>query len=909
MQVDRQKSKGVRLSIRWKLILPFLLIIIVIVAVLLPITMNLISQRIEIEADNRLTQLADSAARLLEQTRRQALLSANFVANLEGVDRISEDVEVAKQILPPRKEELGLQELSFYAIDYQPGSPAFYYGGPPITRRGQVSQHTREIRDNLILGVLGTGESGSAIAIAPQSSQIIGASPVIFDGKLKGVIVAVTFVDEAFIRQISGILGLDVAIVKDNAVIVSTINRSSGYEQLLQQGFIDRTGKTTSRTINYDDGVQRRLVAHPLILNDISQGHLLVAQPISNLLAVQGQIQLVLYAFAAGVVVVLVIFAGLVILNFARPLEHLVGATSRVSKGDFSGRVQVSIIGARDELTDLSENFNLMTERLEDLYEGLEQRVADRTKELAETMQELAITRDQALEANRAKSTFLANMSHELRTPLNAIIGYSEMLQEEAEDLGYGDFIPDLEKICKAGKHLLALINDILDLSKIEAGKMELYLENFDLYGLMDEVVTTIQPVIEKNKNRLVVNTSPELGIVRGDMTKMRQVIFNLLSNAAKFTNEGTITLNVVREMKEGMDWLEISVADTGIGMSEEQVRVLFQEFQQADASTTRRYGGTGLGLAISRHFCRMMGGDISVSSELGQGSRFLMRIPALLADRKSKTDEVPPVTLPARPSEAKTAQEGESIILVIDDDPTVRELLVRSIGKEGFHIISAASGPEGLHLAREKRPQVITLDVMMPGMDGWAVLSALKADPELADIPVIMLTMLDNKNLGFALGASDYLTKPIDRGRLLSLLNRYHRAAQTNGAQGKILIVEDDSETRELVRRTLEKEQWAVLEAENGRAALAQVAQSGPDLILLDLMMPEMDGFQFITELRNNANWQSIPVIVITAKELTTEDRKQLNGHVEKILQKAAYNKEELLNEVTKLVRSFIRQ
>jgi GAF domain-containing protein/DNA-binding response OmpR family regulator len=500
--------------------------------------------------------------------------------------------------------------------------------------------------------------------------------------------------------------------------------------------------------------------------------------------------------------------------------------------------------------------------------------------------------------ASRYKSEFLANMSHELRTPLNAIIGYSEMLQEEAEDLGYEDFTPDLQKIQFAGKHLLALINDILDLSKIEAGRMDLFLETFDLPSMVQEAVTTIQPLVEKNRNTLTVHCADNLGTIQADLTKVRQSLFNLLSNACKFTEQGTITLAVSRETVDGAAWVTLRVTDTGIGMTPEQTGRLFQAFTQADASTTRQYGGTGLGLTITRHFCRMMGGDITVESALGQGSTFTIRLPAEVVDPKvaaaPRGEGLP----------ASAVLEGAPTVLIIDDDPTVHDLMQRFLRKEGLRIVAAASGAEGLRLARELRPAAITLDVMMPGMDGWAVLTALKADPTVADIPVIMLTIVDDKNMGFALGAADYLTKPVDWDRLAAILKKYRCAHPPCG----VLVVEDDTDTRDMLRRMLTREGWAVTEATNGRVALEQVAASQPELILLDLMMPEMDGFAFIEALRQQDAWRSIPVIVVTAKDLTPEDRQRLNGYVEQILQKGAYSREELLHEIHHLVAAYVQ-
>jgi GAF domain-containing protein/CheY-like chemotaxis protein/anti-sigma regulatory factor (Ser/Thr protein kinase) len=491
--------------------------------------------------------------------------------------------------------------------------------------------------------------------------------------------------------------------------------------------------------------------------------------------------------------------------------------------------------------------------------------------------------------ASRHKSEFLANMSHELRTPLNAIIGYSEMLEEDAAEVEEGRLVPDLQKINAAGKHLLELINAVLDLSKIEAGKMELYLEDFDVARLVQDIAAVIRPLAEKNGNRLAIECDAAAGAMRTDITKVRQALFNLLSNACKFTEKGTVSLAVRRETVEAEDWLRFSVSDTGIGMTAEQMTRLFQEFSQADAQTTRRFGGTGLGLALSRRLCRMMGGDVTVLSEPGRGSTFTIRLPASVPE--AKRDE---------PAPAADVPAAAGTVLVIDDEEAARDLMQRFLSREGFGVATASGGAEGLRLARELRPDAITLDVMMPGLDGWAVLAALKADPDLADIPVIMLTMVDDRNLGYALGASDYLTKPFDRERLAAVLRKYRRDLP-------VLVVDDDLPLRQLMRRILEREGFTVTEAENGRVALERAREAAPGLVVLDLMMPEMDGFEFVAEFRRHEAWRAIPIIVVTAKDLSDDDRERLNGGVERILQKGAYTREALLREVRDLVAACV--
>ena len=506
---------------------------------------------------------------------------------------------------------------------------------------------------------------------------------------------------------------------------------------------------------------------------------------------------------------------------------------------------------------------------------------------LSDTLVQARILEAQAQEAraaaeaaNRTKSAFLANMSHELRTPMNAIIGYSEMLMEEAGDVGQGDFIPDLKKIHSAGKHLLGLINDVLDLSKIEAGKMTLYCEPIDVATMVREVESTVQPLIEKNQNHMEIQLPDHPGMMHSDLTKIRQILFNLLSNASKFTQAGRIQLTVSRGTEKGADWLRFAVQDSGIGMTPEQLGKLFQAFTQADASTTRKYGGTGLGLAISRKFSQMLGGDITVTSVEGQGSTFTMDLPA-------RAPEAAPEAIPAAaPRPIVAATVGRPIVVVIDDDPTVLELMERFLSKEGFTVRTANNGRDGLELARTLQPVAITTDVMMPAMDGWSVINAAKADPLTAHIPIIMVTITDSREMGMALGVYDFLPKPVDWERLARIMGRL----RLEHGQRPVLVVEDDEPTREQLDRILKKEGWNVMLATNGQEALAAVREHEPALVLLDLMMPIMDGFEFLDHFRQDARFTHTPVIILTAKDLTNEDHQRLNGRVTDVIGKHGF-------------------
>src|SRR5499427_7934174 len=549
--------------------------------------------------------------------------------------------------------------------------------------------------------------------------------------------------------------------------------------------------------------------------------------------------QMIVIAFVLGAIALALILGRTISLSLVGPIREIDTRLNEIASGDFAQRVE---IGNRDELGALAANVNRTSEQLGDLYRQLEM-------------------------ASEHKSAFLASMSHELRTPLNAIIGYSEMLYETAQDEGQEEFLPDLAKIRDAGRHLLGLINDILDLSKIEAGKMELYLEEVDLVPLVEEVRSIVEPLAAANGNRLDILCPPALGTLYTDRTKLKQSLLNLLSNAGKFTHEGRIWLEVSPAAGE----ISFIVSDTGIGMSEEQQGRLFQAFSQADASTTKQYGGTGLGLAITKHFCEMLGGRIAVESAPGQGSTFTITLP----DRDHVVSDAV-----ARPE----GDEHAPLVMIVDDDPNARDLLTATVRREGYRVIEATDGDTALALAREWRPDVVTLDVLMPRMDGWAVLTALKSDPELVDIPVIIVTVLADRGIAVSLGAAEFLTKPVDRARLAATLRRHVFGS------GVVLVVDDESDSRQLARRHLDRLGWDVAEAKDGTDALSWLSRNPrPTMILLDLLMPGMNGFAFLEEIAKNPEWRGIPIVILTAMPLGAAERELLAGRTREVIAKGA--------------------
>lgn len=501
-------------------------------------------------------------------------------------------------------------------------------------------------------------------------------------------------------------------------------------------------------------------------------------------------------------------------------------------------------------------------------------------------LERLRDARDDAESANRAKSTFLANMSHELRTPLTAIIGYSELLIEQADMQGDDQLSNRLQKIGISANHLLSVISDILDLSKIEAGRIDLYRETFAIRDWLEQTSVTIHPLAKQNNNQLELKLADNLGFLYVDQGKIRQVLLNLLSNAAKFTSDGTITLEAKEEQIDNDPWLIISVTDTGIGLSKEQQMRLFTPFTQADASTTRKYGGTGLGLAISQRYCQMHGGSIDVQSELGQGACFTVRLPILEIAQKQTAVHTPPLP------QIHTHLPTTGTILIIDDEQSTRESLEHWMTQQGFDVLTATNGVEGLKLAQKQQPDLIVLDLFMPEMDGWQVLAELKNTPLLQEIPVILVSIVDDKEKSVLLGATDYLVKPIKRAHIERMIYKHlPKAGKTNN---QILVVEDDSHMSDFLKIMLQDQGWQVDVAKNGRQALEAVQNQSPDLILLDLMLPEVNGFDILQQVS-----EQIPIIVLTAKDLSRHERQILHQRVKNVIKKGSFRTEDLLSKI----------
>jgi signal transduction histidine kinase/CheY-like chemotaxis protein len=578
--------------------------------------------------------------------------------------------------------------------------------------------------------------------------------------------------------------------------------------------------------------------------------------------------------------------------RLTRRLRMLTTAAEEIGAGNLDTPIEAK---GKDEIARLAGSFRTMAAQIRGHFLTLEQKVADRTRDLTLKSEELARANDDLLRMSKMKSDFLAKMSHELRTPLNSIIGFSDLVLS-------GSFGPLMDKqrdalarVVRNAKNLLQLINDILDLSKIEADRMTLKLGPVNLKVLIGSAIGNHEFKALEKKISLKAEVGPEIPTLQADEVRLMQILNNLLSNAVKFTHEGGVTLTATLLDN---DRVTIAVQDTGIGMTTKDLANLFTEFYQADTSLTRKYEGTGLGLAITKRLVEAMGGEITVQSLVSAGSTFTVTLPLVAAGVEADT-----VTLPPAAKRAKAATlpvlEGKRRILVIDDDPEIHTLIAENLKETGSEFLRAMDGDEGLKLAREARPDVILLDIRMPNKDGWEVLHDLKANTITAGIPVVIMSSVDNKSLGFSLGAADYLVKPVQRDGLFETLARL----SIGPGSGYILVVDDDHESATVVKEALEVRDFTVAVAYNGKQALQMVKHQIPRLIVLDLMMPVMDGFETLAHLRSEPTTKDIPVVILTAKDLTQRERAALDGKIQALFQKGQVSLDQLISDVQSAV------
>ncbi len=609
------------LNIQAKLVFPLAITILLLVAVLSPLTNRIINSRIEQDADRRLSEVAKSVGALIENSEALARNNAALLAEQQDTINAFSNLDIAATSLLENRASLNLQELSLYSSDFKPGDAAYFYGGPTVTRRLQVSEDANRIREELILAVLENKTPASNVAIAPQNSQIIGVAPVFASGETRvlGVVVAAFYMDQAFIDNISGIINTDVAIVKDNAVIVSTIDAGAGIESLINEGWLS-SSETPAANAAYTTGEEYRLLGHPLEISGAQQGTALVAQPIDNLFALSRNIQLILFTVTSVFALTALWFWVSAFITFTRPLSQLTDATTKMSHGDLNQKVKPSFWLFKDEITVLTENFNAMAENLSESYASLEDKVEQRT-------QDLAVARDEAVAANKSKSEFVSVVSHELKLPMTSIKGYSDLMLGGATGQLNENQVSFLTTIRNNVDRMATLVSDLTEISRIESGNLRIEPRAVPVWDVIDEVVTLTKTQVSEKNQTLTVDIPEQLPKSWCDRGRFAQIVTNLISNANKYSPQGARIL--VQAIRTG-DMIQVKVQDNGYGMTPEDQKSLFSKFFRSGDEKVREAPGTGLGMSITKNLIELQGGTIWLESEYRKGTTVYFTVPVM---------------------------------------------------------------------------------------------------------------------------------------------------------------------------------------------------------------------------------------------------------------------------------------